>query len=166
MLKWRLRSHIWVTSLAVALAVLIATPRVARAECFVELDAPDDAACVVTRWKERAGVWFDLNSAERIRQLEEEAPHLRDQALLLETTVALREEQIRLYVDALQQHEQSSEEHRRVRELLERETLEARTRQLEEERRSNAWYRSPILWFSVGVVGAVAAGFALTKVVD
>ena len=135
--------------LSLACLLLLASDQVAHAECVPAVEATPESTCVVLYRQGIRGVWFSLDEADALRQLRLEVPELRFQLGTLEQLAVVQDERIELYRESAR---------------LRAEALTALQEQLElahqrEERLSKyagAWYRSPVLWFSVGMMLSAA----------
>lgn len=107
------------------------------------------------------GVWFRADVARQLLADLEELPVLRQRVALLEERLEIRDDQIerlRLVVELAEEGE------RRASDAL----AEAVRLRREAEESSRVWWRSPVLWLSVGVVvtgGLVAlTAYALSAI--
>jgi hypothetical protein len=138
----------------------------ASAECFTLANAPLDADCVVMPHGTTRGVWFRLDKASELRQLALEAPELRLQASKALEAVKLRDGQVVLYLGAIDAQRQAVESLKVANVLLVRQANDARGAALKAQDELSAWYRSPVLWFGVGVISSVVAGVAIVQAVQ
>ncbi len=133
------------------LVVLISAP--ARADCVLVSKATVDSTCVVMRLGNQQGIWFTLSVAEEFRKLRLEAPELRLQVHRLESSLQLESESSAFF-------RRAAEERRLALVDSEHNVDIALAHAVKIEEESRAWYRSPWLWFSAGVLvsGAVSIG--------
>lgn len=105
------------------------------------------------------GVWFRLDEADGIRRLRLEVPELRLQVQTLEQMAEVQAERVTALREATRLRAEAT-----AQATTQLEASLSREAQLRSE--VNAWYRSPALWFAVGVVVTAAAGVALAVAVD
>jgi len=103
---------------------------------------------------EARGVWFDLATADALRRFRLEVPELRLQIASLERAAEVQTERVALYRESTEL---------RASAVAQSETqLEASLRREHQLRAElSAWYRSPALWFAVGILVASGAAIAL-----
>lgn len=161
-LGWRLIIRIKECRILTALAFVLALsadPGVVQAECVQASEATSDSTCVVYALNGRRGVWLSLEEAERQRRIRLEVPELRLQVERFTQMDGAQQERISALRESTRLRQQATEQA-----TTQLEASLNREAQLRSE--VNAWYRSPALWFAVGVVVTAAAGVALAVAVD
>lgn len=129
---------------------------IARAECVTLEKATLKDTCVVMPRGDVRGVWFELTEADGMRRLKLEIPQLRFQIEKLEAQVAIEKRRAEMFKEAADLRAQALE----ASEKLVDRTLETSAKVQDN---ANAWYRSPVLWFAVGVVVTSAAVIGIAK---
>lgn len=149
------------TSLGFSLLVSL-LPALARAECFPIEKAPLDADCVVMPYGQQRGVWFRLDKAEEFRQLKLAEPELKRQIALYESTRATLAASALDYKAAYGKQVEVTTATLEINEKLVSEARRSREAAAEAADETDAWYRSPFLWFGAGAVAALG-GVILLK---
>jgi hypothetical protein len=156
MMKLKTLSRAWATEILVVLVLLAAAPAVHAQElpALPDVDAP--CAPEVTQSRRAslthegaAGFWFHGDVARCMLGRLSALPLYVRHVELLDQRLRLTDERIAHLEEARQLADQIIE---RAEGALE--TAMRRARQAEEDR--DAWYRSPYLWFAVGVIVAGA----------
>jgi hypothetical protein len=132
-----------------ACSLLLVSDHVAHAECVIESEATPESTCVVMSRDGVRGVWFSLDEADTLRQLRLEVPELNFQLEVFEQFSAVQDERINLYRDSLQLRTEALSQLQGQLDL-------SRQREEDLRRQLGAWYRSPVLWFTVGMVMSAA----------
>ena len=105
------------------------------------------------------GVWFSLAEADAIRRMRLEVPELRLQINRLERMTEVQGERIDLYRNATDLRAEAMR-------LLQAQLDASLDRETRLRRQMGAWYRSPALWLTVGVLVTTAAYVAIMAGVD
>lgn len=152
MLKLQGLSRLLAFSLALALA---SAPGGARAECVTADVARSSDTCVVVDRAGVKGVWFALPVADELRKIKLEVPELRLQVGKLEALLEVERRRVLMF-------RESSELRRQALQDKDKQVDRALTAGATAQAESSAWYRSPVLWFSVGtLVAGVLFGGAM-----
>ncbi len=95
------------------------------------------------------GVWFELELANRLRQIRFNVPELRLQIERLESLDSVQTERMNFYAEA-------ARERREALFLAEEQIVSGYNRESELRKELNAWERAPVLWLAIGAVAATA----------
>jgi len=128
----------------------------ARADCVPLEKATLKDTCVVMARGDVTGVWFELKVADELRKLKLEVPELRFQVQKLEAQVDVEQRRVKLFQEAAQLRAEALAQSEKLTD-----SVLAKSAKVQEE--SAAWYRSPVLWFAVGVVVTSAAVIGIAK---
>jgi hypothetical protein len=125
--------------------LLAFNPAIARSECVTEPESTPESTCVVYSLNGVRGVWFALETANALRQLRLELPEVRFQISHFESILELQEERINFY-------RQANTVHTETIQILHGQIDEGVQREEDLRKKINAWWRSPALWLSIGIL--------------
>jgi len=137
----------------------------ASAKCYEISEAPLDADCVVMSHGSQRGVWFRLDKADELRKLKLKQPELELQVFELEKIVTLRTQQVKELSQAMDSQSSALATMKVTNNLLVKQKNQTDRDLKAEIEKRQAWYRSPYLWFGVGVATTLAAGAGLVYLV-
>ncbi len=144
-----------VMMILLAFLLPLGSKQCAAAECVTEVAATSDSSCVVLTRDGVRGVWFSLEEAESIREMKLIMPELTLQLSSFERIAVINEKRIEGY-------QEITYEQQKMIELLQMQLNTATEREAHLRENTKAWYRSPALWLSVGVIVSTAAYVAIT----
>lgn len=113
--------------------------------CVTADESTPESTCIVYELNGVRGVWFALETADALRRLRLELPELRFQISHFGSIFELQEERIDFYRQANAVHTETIQTlHGQVDEGVQREE--------DLRKKINAWWRSPALWLSIGIL--------------
>jgi len=134
--------------------LILALEGVSYANCVRESEATSKSTCVVMQRDDARGVWFSLAKADMLRRSKLEIPELHIQIDKMKQMYDIESERTLLYESASKIQKDNIENIRKtLNESLQREE--------ELKRKSNLWYKSPILWFCTGIVATTVTYLAI-----
>lgn len=142
----------WLICFASLACSALALP--ASAQCATEAEANAASTCVVMPRAGVRGVWFILEQADTLRREHLEMPELRLQLDRLERMSGIETERAAMYREAAELRLENTT-------ALERQLDEALEREARARAEAGAWYREPVLWFTIGAVIATAVLVAI-----
>ena len=139
-------------------AILVCSwPATAHA-CDTVATATPGSTCVVLERESVRGLWFDLGTGNGLRKAKLLVPELKLQTGLLESKLEARDFQLESYRSVLKLKNGIQKEQQRAIGLLTKQERQAREA-------LDAWYRSPVLWFAVGVVVPIVGGAIIAALI-
>lgn len=144
------------------LVLALLLPATAHAECYTIDKAPLDAECVVMTHGSVQGVWLRLDKADELRKLKLESAELELRLDKQDKLIATLEDQSQLLHRAVDTQGLVVTDLKKENELLVRQKNDAVADARDARASADAWYRSPWLWFGVGVF---VTGAATTTIV-
>lgn len=147
--------------IAVIFIAMLLASSVARAECVKDAKATPEDTCVLVNRGDVRGMWFELQTANALRQDKLEVGQLRLQVDVLQHQAAIREFQLEHYKQALDvqtralQSAKTGYEQAVKMAMIEEQNARSLQRELD------AWYREPSLWAAVGAAAVGALVVAL-----
>jgi hypothetical protein len=127
-------------------------------------DDQSDEDCVVMPWKGRDGVWWETNLALQLHSEALRAPKLDEALKKADELLAARDAQLKAVSAALVYAKDSANHWEVLSMEYAGKANENAVKAMEAKEASEAWYRSPILWYVLGV-GTAAATVAVAVAV-
>jgi len=131
----------------------------AHAECVTQAQATPTSTCVVYALNGVPGVWFSLSEADNIRRDRLELPELRLQVSRLERAMELQDRRVEFYREANTELSEAIT-------LLQTQIEQGLTREDRLRRQLLAWYRSPVLWLSAGILVTTVTYVSLQAAIE
>jgi hypothetical protein len=107
---------------------------------------------------EQRGVWFRLNKADELRRASGELGEARKQLGWYDRLDKVRDGQVVAYTSALDERRAALVAVQEVNSVLVRDARRARGERDAAKAELGRWYRSPVLWVTVGIVATLVAG--------
>lgn len=149
--------------LVAAVCSVFVSPSVARA-CDTLATATLESDCVVMDRAGRKGVWFSLDTADKLRKLKLEVPELRLQILNYEKTLEIKNFQISSYLETIALKDSVIQTSKASMDTFARQARLAQEGERLALNELHAWYRSPALWAAVGAT--VVTGIVITLTLE
>jgi len=125
--------------------------------CDTVANATPASTCVVLEREGVRGLWFNLETGNGLRKAKLLVPELTLQVDLKQSKIDAREFQLKSYKEVLDLKTKIQKEQQKAVALLTKQEREAREA-------LDAWYRSPVLWFSAGLVVSTVSVVAVWSV--
>lgn len=148
-------------SAIVVIAGAVSSPR-ARA-CETVASARPDSSCVVLDRQGVKGVWFQLALADELRTSHQMIPELRLQLEKYSEMDLKRADEVEALRGALTLRQLVNDQLNAEVERMAKETREAQEQAAAATEALGRWWRSPIVWLTVGALAGGLAGIAIAN---
>jgi len=152
----------FLTLVCSSFVVLAVSSPVARA-CDTAASARPDSECVVLDRQGAKGVWFQLATADALRVSHRLIPELRLQLEKYSEMDAKHTEEVEALRGALALRQAASDALKLELEASAKEAREAQETAAAAQQELDRWWRSPIIWLSVGALAGALAGIAIVN---
>lgn len=146
-------------SAILVVAGAVGAPRASA--CETATRASRESSCVVLDRQGVKGVWFQLALAEELRTSHQLIPELRLQLEKYSEMDAKRADEVEALRGALTLRQLANEQLKTENERLAKEAREAQEQTAVAVEELGRWWRSPIVWLTVGALAGGLAGIAI-----